>query len=151
MVFMSKIDDPHSYTVVVERVENYEFRVRFDNPSFDEWTMDEPSPLGKDKGPNATRALAAAIGNCLTASFMFCLQRSKLMVDTIRAEVSPTVARNEEGRWRIQHVNVKVHITMAEDDPNRYQRCVDIFENYCIVTSSVRQGIPVDVEIFHDD
>ena len=151
MVFMSKIDDPHSYTVVVERVENYEFRVRFDNPSFDEWTMDEPSPLGKDKGPNATRALAAAIGNCLTASFLFCLQRSKLMVDTIRAEVSPTVARNEEGRWRIQHVNVKVHITMTEDDPNRYQRCVDIFENYCIVTSSVRQGIPVDVEIFHDD
>ncbi|MFX1404393.1 MAG: OsmC family protein [Promethearchaeota archaeon] len=148
---MSQRDESHSFTVIVERVENYEFRVRFDNPAFDEWTMDEPSPLGEDKGPNATRALAAAIGNCLTASFMFCLQRSKLTVDTIRAEVSPTVARNEEGRWRIHHIDVKIHIKMALDDPNRYQRCVDIFENYCIVTSSVRQGIPVDVNIIHDD
>jgi uncharacterized OsmC-like protein len=145
------MDDPHSYTVIVERVENYEFRVRFDNPAFDEWTMDEPSPLGDDKGPNATRGLAAAIGNCLAASFMFCLQRSKLKVDTIRAEVSPTVGRNEEGRWRIQHVAVKVHIKMAEDDMKRYQRCVEIFENYCIVTSSVRQGIPVDVEILKSE
>jgi uncharacterized OsmC-like protein len=136
--------------VVVERVENYEFRVRFDDPKFAEWTLDEPPPLGEDKGPNATRTLAAAVGNCLSASLMFCLQRSKLEVDSIRSEVTPKVARNEEGRWRIQHLDVKVHIKMTEDDAKRFQRCADIFENYCIVTSSVRQGIPVDVEIVRE-
>ena len=139
------------YTVIVERVENFEFRVRFDNPEFPEWTMDEPSPLGEDKGPNATRVLVAAVGNCLSASLMFCLQRSKLAVDTIRTEVTPTRARNEEGRWRIQNLDVKIHIQMTEDDPKRFQRCVDIFEKYCIVTASVRQGIPVDVEILREN
>ncbi len=137
----------HSYTVIVERVENYEFRVRFDNPEFPQWALDEPSPLGDDKGPNATRVLAAAVGNCLSASLMFCLQRSKLMVDSVRTEIIPTTARNEEGRWRIQHLDVKLHIKLVEDDPKRFQRCVDIFENYCIVTASVRQGIPVNVEV----
>lgn len=148
---MSEKEEPRRYSIIVERVKNFEFRVCFDNPEFDNWTLDEPSPLGDSKGPNATRTLAAAIGNCLSASLMFCLQRSKLEVDSMRAEVTPTTARNEEGRWRIQHLDVKVHITMAEDDPKRFQRCVDIFENYCIVTSSVRQGIPVDLEVIRGD
>ena len=147
---MSDTDDSRRYSIIVERVENYEFRVRFDNPEFDNWTLDEPAPLGNNKGPNATRALAAAIGNCLSASLMFCLQRSKLVVDSIRSEVIPMVARNEEGRWRIQHLDVKVYVKMTEDEPKRFQRCVEIFENYCIVTSSVRQGIPVDVEILQE-
>lgn len=128
-------------------MQDFEFRVRFDQPEFPEWTLDEPSPLGQDKGPNATRVLAAAIGNCLSASLMFCLQRSKLMVDSLRAKVTPTTARNDEGRWRVHHVDVKIQIKTVEEDPKRFQRCVEIFENYCIVTASVRQGIPVNVEV----
>jgi uncharacterized OsmC-like protein len=147
---MTESQESRSYTITLERVQDFEFRVKFDKP-FPQLFMDEPSPLGHDKGPNATRVLAAAIGNCLSASLMFCLQRSKLEVDAVRAEVTPTVARNEEGRWRIQRINVKLNFTMTENDPKRYQRCVDIFENYCIVTSSVRQGIPVDVEVIRPD
>jgi len=147
---MTESDESRSYTIILERVKGFEFRVKFDKP-FPELLMDEPPPVGDDYGPNATRVLSAAIGNCLSASLMFCLQRSKLVVDTVRAEVTPIVARNEEGRWRIQRINVKLYFTMTEDDPKRYQRCVDIFENYCIVTSSVRQGIPVDVEVKRPD
>jgi uncharacterized OsmC-like protein len=147
---MTKQDDPHSYTIDLERVKDYEFRVKFDK-DLPEILLDEPSPLGQDKGPNATRILAAAIGNCLSASLMFCLQRSKLVVDKVRAEVTPTVARNEEGRWRIPHIRVKLFFKMSEDDSKRFQRCVNIFEEYCIVTSSVRQGIPVDVEVIHSE
>lgn len=144
---LSKKEETQSYSIIVERVQNYEFRVRFDKPEFPEWTMDEPLPLGQDIGPNATQVLAAAIGNCLSASLMFCLQRSKLMVDSLQAEVTPTTARNEEGRWRVHHIDVKIQINTAENDPKRFQRCKEIFENFCIVTSSVRQGIPVNVEI----
>jgi uncharacterized OsmC-like protein len=147
---MANLEDSRSYTITLERVQNFEFRVKFDKP-FQELLMDEPTPVGHDKGPNATRVLAAAIGNCLSASLMFCLQRSKLEVDTVRAEVTPTVVRNDEGRWRIQRLDAKLYFAMSKGDSKRYQRCVDIFENYCIVTSSVRQGIPVDVEVIHRD
>ncbi|MFX0168408.1 MAG: OsmC family protein [Candidatus Hodarchaeota archaeon] len=147
---MNKQDDPHRFTVTLERAKDFEFRVKFDK-EFPGFLMDEPSPVGNDKGPNATRVLAAAIGNCLSASLMFCLQRSKLVVDKVQAEVSPTVGRNAEGRWRVQHINVKLFLKMSEDDPKRFDRCVEIFENYCIVTSSVRQGIPIDVEVIRPE
>ncbi|MFW9984871.1 MAG: OsmC family protein [Candidatus Odinarchaeota archaeon] len=148
---MSKKEESHSYTIFVERVHDFEFRVQFDRIEFPEWTLDEPSPLGQDKGPNATRVLAAAIGNCLSASLLFCLQRSKLMVDSLRTEVTPTSARNEEGRWRVHHVDVKILIKTAENDSKRFQRCVEIFEKYCIVTASVRQGIPVNVNVLQSE
>lgn len=144
---MSKKEESRSYTIFVERVHDFEFRVKFDQSEFPELTLDEPSPLGQDKGPDATRLLAAAIGNCLSASLMFCLQRSKLMVGSLRAEVTPTTSRNEEGRWRVHHVDVKILIKTTEEDSKRFQRCVEIFENYCIVTASIRQGIPVNVEV----
>ena len=38
--------------------------------------MDEPEPMGENSGPNAGKVLAAAIGNCLTASLLFCLQKA---------------------------------------------------------------------------
>jgi hypothetical protein len=34
----------------------------------------------------------------------------------------------------------------AEDLP-RSKTCLEIFEDFCIVTESVRKGIPVDVEV----
>jgi len=38
--------------------------------------MDEPEPMGGNSGPNACKVLAATIGNCLTASLLFCLQKA---------------------------------------------------------------------------
>ncbi|MFX1561737.1 MAG: OsmC family protein [Promethearchaeota archaeon] len=110
-------------------------------------TIDEPEPVGKDVGPNASRVLSAAIGNCLSASLLFCLQRSKQPVGTLRTEVITRIVRNSEGRWRIGNIRVQLHVGIQGLDTNRLQRCIDIFENYCVVTASVRQGIPIDVTV----
>ncbi len=48
------------FTVAVDQVEDYEFRVKFDREQFPELRMDEPPPLGADRGPNASRVLASA-------------------------------------------------------------------------------------------
>jgi hypothetical protein len=34
-----------------------------------------------------------------------------------------------------------VHLDVDEQDRTRVTRCLDIFENYCTVTQSVRKGI----------
>ena len=143
-------DDSNEFTIVVERIKDFEFRVRFDKSEFQDLTIDEPEPVGHGEGPNASRVLSAAIGNCLSASLLFCLQRSKQTVNKLRAEVTTQSSRNEEGRWRISHVRVKLHVGIKEGDAKRLQRCIDIFENYCVVTSSVRQGIPIEVIIDSD-
>jgi len=54
--------------------------------------------------------------------------------------------RNEKRQFRITHMSVKMF--PQADDVEKLKRCRSFFEDFCIVTQSVRKGIPVDVEVF---
>lgn len=140
-----------TFAITMERVEGLEFRVKFDWPEVEEMTMDEPFPLGHQHGPNASRLVAAAVGNCLTASLLFCLQRSKVELGPVHAEVEGTMARNERGRLRIAGFRARIHLPVAGDERDKLARCLGLFEEYCVVTASVRNGIPVEVEVVDRD
>ena len=136
--------------VELELVEGFEFRVRFDD-AWEEWIMDEPSPLGEDRGPGAARVLSAAIGNCLSASLLFCLQKSKARPAGLKTSVSTAVERNERGRLRVGETSVHIHLALGDEERERVGRCMGLFEDYCIVTQSVRRGIEVDVTVYDQD
>ncbi len=89
-----------AFGIKIEQVSGYEFRVTFDKPQHPSLLMDEPEPLGKDSAPNPSRILAAAIGDCLSASLMFCLSRSGANVSDLKTEVSVELVRNEQKRLR---------------------------------------------------
>ena len=60
--------------------------------------------------------------------------------------------RNEQGRWRLQDIDVRIHTPgTAPDKPRQMERCLGLFEDYCVVTASVRRGIPVRVEVIGPD
>ena len=128
------------------RVENYQFRISFDNDKIEDLITDEPAPLGSGEHPNAGKLLAAAVGNCLCASLVYCMERSRSEVPKICAEVTTTMERNEKRQFRITHMSVKMF--PQADDVEKLKRCRSFFEDFCIVTQSVRKGIPVDVEVF---
>jgi uncharacterized OsmC-like protein len=128
------------------RVEHYKFRISFNSDKIEDIMVDEPAPLGSGEHPNAGKLLAAAVGNCLCASMVFCMERARSEVPRICAEVSTTIERNEKGRLRITHMAVKMFPQVEDDE--KLKRCRSIFEDFCIVTQSVRKGIPVDVEVF---
>lgn len=135
------------FTIHVEQLDDYEFKIRFDKPQFAEWQLDEPAPLGRDRAPNAARALAAAIGNCLSASLLFCARKAKVNLGPVRTEVRTQVARSDRGRLRIVKVEAHIDPAVAEAGRHRLLRCLDLFEDYCLVTQSVRQGIEVKVSV----
>jgi uncharacterized OsmC-like protein len=128
------------------RVEHYKFQVSFNSDKIESIFTDEPEPLGKGEYPNAGKLLAAAVGNCLCASMVFCMEKSRAEVPSICAEVATTMERNEKGRLRITHMSVKIFPQVSDD--KKLQRCREIFEDFCIVTQSVRKGIEVDVEVY---
>jgi uncharacterized OsmC-like protein len=134
-------------TVTLEHLQGLEFKVAFDWPGAAEVLMDEPEPLGGRKGPNASRLVAAAIGNCLTASLLFCLQRSKLPLSGARTRVRGRMERNEKGRMRVGGFSVTIDLPVAASEREKLERCLGLFEEYCVVSASVRRGIPIAVEV----
>ena len=127
--------------------DGYEFGVRFDEESMGEVVTDEPPPLGQGAGPSPSRLLAAAVGNCMSASLLFCLRRARIDVPELRTTVEGTMGRNESGRLRIAGLKVTIHPGLDADDLARSARCQELFQDFCIVGESVRQGIPIEIEV----
>ncbi len=139
--------DERVFTIQLERAGGYEFKVKFDSPAFPDLVMDEPGPVGKGTGPNASRILAAAVGNCLSASLLFCLDRARIPVIGLKTSVETVTRRNEKGRWRIASLNVKLNPALSNEDTQKAKRCLELFEDFCVVTQSVRNGINVAVDV----
>lgn len=136
----------HKFTVHIEQVDGFDFRVRFDKEQYPELRIDEPEPLGRDHFPNPARILAAAIGDCLAASFLFCMKRQRVQVRDIRAEVEVEIVRNEDKRLRIGAIDVRLLPTLDGSELER-EKCLAMFEDFCVVTQSVRAGLDVRVHV----
>ncbi len=132
--------------VTIEQVNDFQFNVTF-NPENVELLMDEPEPVGLGKGPNASKVLSAAVGNCLTASLLFCLQKARAEPKYMKTKVVTSLERNEQKRMRIGGADVEITVDMDVEAAKRMDRCLGIFESFCVVTQSVRNGIDVKVKV----
>lgn len=112
---------------------------------------DEPPPLGQGTGPTPAQLLAAAVGNCLSDSLLFALRKFKQSPDPIRTSVTAAIDRNSENRLRIMNINVKLTLGVPGESLLHLDRVLEQFEGFCTVTQSVRQGIPISVEVFDSE
>ena len=139
------------FTVELEQQDGFEFLVHFNLDDVPDLLVDEPEPLGHGRGPNPSRLLAASLANCLSASLLFCLQKSRVEGAKVRTTVSGQHVRNESKRLRIGDLDVKIHVQgVAAEDEARLERCLGLFEDFCVVTASVKEGIAVNVEVVRD-
>ncbi len=134
-----------AFSVTLDQEEDYRFRADFGNSDL---LVDEPPPLGKGSGPNASKMLASAVANCLSASLVFCLKKFGNEVEGMKTKASGILVRNEKGRLRIGQIDVEIKLP---EDYEHTDRCLLQFEDFCVVTASVRQGIPVSVRVFGKD
>jgi uncharacterized OsmC-like protein len=124
----------------------YRFRVRFDAGAR-ELVTDESAPLGNGQGPAPTALLGAAVANCLASSLLFCMRKARIEVDALDADVSVGLERDEQHRLRVGRIDVELTPCISNEDRARIGRCIETFESYCVVTESVRRGIPVNVAV----
>jgi len=141
-------DEEKTFKISMKREKNYVFKVDFGIDGVEELTLDEPLPLGEERGPNASKLLGAAMGNCLTASLLFCLQKARVEVGEIETKVEGKIRRNEKGRWRIAEVYVEISPEVnVEEYKNQFERCLSLFQDFCIVSKSIEEGIPIEVKV----
>lgn len=125
------MSDEQGFEVSLEQVEDFEFRVRFDGTALADLSTDEPPPQGRNAGPNPARMLLVAVANCLAASLLFALRKF----------------RNAQGRWRVAGMEVDLQLADPVASLQHIERALAQFEDFCIVTESVRAGVPVAVRV----
>ncbi|HTT45521.1 MAG TPA: OsmC family protein [Thermoplasmata archaeon] len=127
------------------QVEKYAFNVVFADAPFPGITVDEPPPVGQDRGPGPVQTLALAVGHCMSSTLVNTLERAHVRVTPIHTTVRATVGVNDQGRRRVRHLEVEILTQPIEEaDRTRFDHCVDIFADFCTVSGAVREGIPID-------
>lgn len=135
------------FTIHLEQREGFQINVAFDWKRAADLLMDEPPPLGEQQGPNASRALAAAAANCLSASLLYCVFKEEPPENCLEAEATCILVRNERKRLRIGGLEIKLVVADVVKAAPRFARCKDLFEDFCVVSASIRQGIPMRVTV----
>lgn len=137
-----------TFDLTATRDEGYRFTIRFEGTEVAPLVTDEPPPLGKNEGPNPSRLLAAALVNCLAASLLFALTKKGVAVKGLSATAHVELGRNADKRLRIERVQVLVTPAVGADaSAAAIDEAIEVFEDFCVVTQSVRAGLPVDVRV----
>ncbi|MEQ6292526.1 OsmC family protein [Vogesella sp. GCM10023246] len=136
--------------VKLQQLQDY----RFDNQFADvaqPLQTDEPAPLGGGSGPSPSQLLAAAVANCLTASLLFAARKFRVALEPLSCEANAVVDRNERNRLRVQRIDVVLRAGQPVAVAANLERLLGSFEDFCTVSQSVAQGIPVHVTVLDAD
>jgi len=136
-------------TIQIELAQRHDYRfdVQFggDAPVL---TTDEPAPLGQGQGPTPVQLLAAAVGNCLSDSLLFALRKFRQHPEPIRCQITSEVGRNADNRLRVLKMTAVMTLGVPAAQLEHLDRVLESFEQYCTVTQSVGQGIPIELQVF---
>jgi organic hydroperoxide reductase OsmC/OhrA len=141
------MSDPTQPSVRLTQQRDFQFQLDF-GAGIPPLIADEPPPLGAGKGPSPEQLLAAAVGNCLSASLLFALRKFKQQPEPITTEVRLETGRNAENRLRVKALHVVLKLGQPAAALQHLERVLATFEDFCVVTQSVRGSIAVDVQVF---
>ena len=132
------------------------FKLRNVYKNLDSLLIDESLEEKQEKvGPDAASLLGLAIISCLSASLLFCLNKRNLNLDDLEAKADISFKEPKKGYMRVDSIEVKM--LPKTNDPEvlkRLKQCIKevkdghmFFEESCIITPSVREGIDIRVNI----
>lgn len=135
------------FSIELVQLSDYRFEASFDDPGIPILLTDEAVPLGGNAGPSPVRLLAVAVANCLAASLLFAMRKFKNDPGRLRAVATVHMARNPQNRLRVGRIAVDLHFSVSASEIAMLERVLGQFEEFCVVTQSVRLAFPVDVRV----
>ena len=141
------MDSEGEFRIELHNQTGFRFEVHFPNPAIPPLVTDEGAPVGTDAGPSPSHLLGTAVANCLAASLLFALRKYGNEPGPLRAVAAVRNVRNDQGRLRIGHIGVDLHLAVPATSIRKLDRILAQFEDFCVVTQSVRAAIPVTVRV----
>ncbi len=137
------------YKVKVKLERDMIFKYDLGELKLRECIIDETNKVESEMlGPNAAHLVALAVLGCLSSSYIFCFNKKGFSVEDLEAEANITIFRNAKGFQRVKKIDVSINPKI--DSPEMRKRavqCQKMFEQYCTITASIREGIEVNVNI----
>lgn len=147
---MTTPDLPTSASLSITHDKDYRFVIDF-GAGIPELQVDEPRPIGHGEGPGPEQMLLAGVANCLCASLFFALTKFRQDARGLRADATCAIERNDNGRLRITAIEVDIAFDARADELQHLERALSRFEDFCTVSESIKQGIPVEVRVRDGD
>ncbi|MFX1447417.1 MAG: OsmC family protein [Promethearchaeota archaeon] len=132
--------------VVLDYNKNLHFKATARN--FKNFNVDEPISFhGTDLGPSAIEYLLIGIGGCLGTTFIYCLQKNNIELEKLEVVVDGKLSHTGPKMFlRLVNVDVDLKFTAMEASSDvEINRCINEFTEYCIVTNSIANGLPIHI------
>jgi uncharacterized OsmC-like protein len=136
------------HDIELTHTKDYQFLARFVNEEVELW-MDEPEPLGEKKGPEGVTLLAGATGYCMTASLVFALKKLRVEPRNLKTYAKTELKRIENRLRRVSCITIDIHVEIDEKHHKRFEQCLKLFGQYCIIGESIRGNFPIFICVHH--
>lgn len=114
----------------------------------DELRIDMPEDFeGHGRSPCPDQLFLASIGGCLLTTFIHFANRFQLGIGDLGISVEGEVSLIEGVGYRIRSVEVKVRVEADTEEVEVAEKCAELARDYCHITKSIENAIPVDVAI----
>ncbi|MGV9173528.1 MAG: OsmC family protein [Promethearchaeia archaeon] len=114
--------------------------------------MDEPESFhGTNKGPSPVEYFLLGIGGCMASTFVFCCQKNEIEIHDISITIDGQLTHREDRENLLQFQKIEGYIMFipkhGEQNKQAIKQCINDFQKYCVVSNSLRQGIPLSVNV----
>jgi len=133
----------NQFEIELNHLQGLEFKVKFDLENLAEMSV------GGDAAPGASRLVAAAAANCLSASLLYCVAKNNPPAGSLKARAVCSLVRNSKGRTRIAGIAITLEVNRELEQAARLQNCLNLYEEFSVAAQSLRHGFPVDVQVLN--
>lgn len=97
---------------------------------------------GADRGPLGGELLLLALGGCFMSNLLAAIRAREAAISEVRVNVAAEVGGSPD-----RMTKMTLQISAKCDDPPLLQKLVTIAERGCIVTNTLKEGVPISIAV----
>jgi organic hydroperoxide reductase OsmC/OhrA len=113
---------------------------------FPKMKLDMPTEFGgMSSAPCPDELFFTAIGGCILTTFIYFKERLNLNLKELRVSIQGTVEYSGPKGYRVSEITIVVNVEVPIDDKAKAEECTELAINYCHLTRSLEEGIPLKI------
>jgi organic hydroperoxide reductase OsmC/OhrA len=114
---------------------------------FPKLKLDMPVEFGgKGRFPCPDELFFSAVGGCFLTTFLYFKERLKIKLKDLQILVQGKVVYVGPRGYRIKEIQIIMNVNVDEEERLKAEECVELTQNFCHLTKSLEESIPIKVK-----